>query len=464
MMQDLTLRVRSPVLRDRSGTRLSTSQKRRRAPEPLHGDPLRGEARQSRAGYLDMLSKALREYDTVSVEPSTDGPRAVLFENGASRAGIDVRRFPWIRPLSGDYAYNFRSRRVAVRRRPDSDRRRGATSSGGSRHQTPATGARSPDVHRGAAGAPRRAARGTGRRRAARGSRRPSPSSPASRPGRSADRCTPAQGGHRDPARPARRRASTHVPVVPIFWVDAEDHDWERDRRVYGARRRRSSRGPSRWRRRRAPASCRSRRLTLDERRRAETIDELAAVLPPTAFTESAPRQPARRPIGPASAWPRRSPAGSSRRSGASGWWSSNRPIRRPSRSRAGVSRASCATPGAPPRWRPRRARRCRALGHAPQVEPQPDQPSLFHLDGARTRHPAQRRRVRRSATTTIPARTLVEQAERSPAQLQPQRAAAADRAGHALPDDLLRGRSERDGVPRPAAAASTRSSAFRCR
>ena len=54
-----------------------------------------------------MLSKALREYDTVSVEPTTEGRRAVRFEKGASRAGIDVRRFPWIRPLSGDYAYNF---------------------------------------------------------------------------------------------------------------------------------------------------------------------------------------------------------------------------------------------------------------------------------------------------------------------------------------------------------------------
>ncbi len=54
-----------------------------------------------------MLSKALREYDTVSVEPSTDGRGAVLFEKGASRAGVDVRRFPWIRPLSGDYAYHF---------------------------------------------------------------------------------------------------------------------------------------------------------------------------------------------------------------------------------------------------------------------------------------------------------------------------------------------------------------------
>src|SRR5687767_13245788 len=35
-----------------------------------------------------MLETALKEYDAVSL-------------------GIDVRRFPWIRPLAGDYANNF---------------------------------------------------------------------------------------------------------------------------------------------------------------------------------------------------------------------------------------------------------------------------------------------------------------------------------------------------------------------
>src|SRR5215218_7673372 len=56
-----------------------------------------------------MLSKALREYANVSVEPITDGPRAALLAEGATRAGVDVRRFPWIRPLSGAYAYDFPS-------------------------------------------------------------------------------------------------------------------------------------------------------------------------------------------------------------------------------------------------------------------------------------------------------------------------------------------------------------------
>src|SRR4051812_22421661 len=72
-------------------------------------DPLRPAARPIRAVCLDMLSKALREYANVSVEPIMDGPRAALLADGATRAGVDVRRFPWIRPLAGAYAYEFPS-------------------------------------------------------------------------------------------------------------------------------------------------------------------------------------------------------------------------------------------------------------------------------------------------------------------------------------------------------------------
>ena len=39
-----------------------------------------------------MLLTALRQYEPVSVA-----------------TGIDVRRFPWIRPLAGDYADNYSS-------------------------------------------------------------------------------------------------------------------------------------------------------------------------------------------------------------------------------------------------------------------------------------------------------------------------------------------------------------------
>src|SRR6476659_8664519 len=52
---------------------------------------------------LDSFRTALREYDTVTAEPSASAEST----GRLAVAGIDVRRFPWIRPLAGDYAYNF---------------------------------------------------------------------------------------------------------------------------------------------------------------------------------------------------------------------------------------------------------------------------------------------------------------------------------------------------------------------
>jgi bacillithiol biosynthesis cysteine-adding enzyme BshC len=56
-----------------------------------------------------MLQKALREYGAVSAESTlTDGSTHTA--DGSSErapARIDVRRFPWIRPLAGDYAFDF---------------------------------------------------------------------------------------------------------------------------------------------------------------------------------------------------------------------------------------------------------------------------------------------------------------------------------------------------------------------
>src|SRR5258705_10112548 len=55
---------------------------------------------------LDSFPTALREYEFVSAEPS---PSAVTTDPAGrlKATGVDVRRFPWIRPLAGDYAYNF---------------------------------------------------------------------------------------------------------------------------------------------------------------------------------------------------------------------------------------------------------------------------------------------------------------------------------------------------------------------
>jgi bacillithiol synthase len=58
-----------------------------------------------------MVWKALREYDTVSAEPTasvkSDASAPAVFAAGASRVGLDVRRCPWLRPLADDYANHY---------------------------------------------------------------------------------------------------------------------------------------------------------------------------------------------------------------------------------------------------------------------------------------------------------------------------------------------------------------------
>ncbi len=57
-----------------------------------------------------MISDALREYRAVSTEsrPTTDpGSPALAPAPGEARIPIDVRRFGWIRRLAGDYAFDF---------------------------------------------------------------------------------------------------------------------------------------------------------------------------------------------------------------------------------------------------------------------------------------------------------------------------------------------------------------------
>jgi bacillithiol synthase len=49
-----------------------------------------------------MVWNALREYDPVSADAS---PTAAA--GSTTRLAVDVRRFPWMRPLAGDYAFNF---------------------------------------------------------------------------------------------------------------------------------------------------------------------------------------------------------------------------------------------------------------------------------------------------------------------------------------------------------------------
>ena len=360
-----------------------------------------------------MLSKALREYDTVSVEPTTEGPPAVRFEKGASRAGIDVRRFPWIRPLSGDYAFNFA--RVASLYAGD-----------------PA----SPEAWRGVISRVQQHAR---RRdeivavlRAQQERRGAPPEARAAveqlaRSGTVAILTGQQAGAFGGPmytllkaitALQLAREVSSRqqVPVVPIFWVDAEDHDWEEI------------------------ASCtvldgefQPKTVTLDapegagtlpvaslslDPRLTKTIDELASVLEHTPFTESlitSLRQAYPPGVGVSEAFARwiESVLG---RHGVIVFESSDvaaKPLAAP------VFAHELRNPGITSRLATAAGRAMSALGHAPQVEPQPDQLAVFHLDGSRSA-------IKRAGDrftfgdTTVTAEQLVAMAEQAPESFSP--------------------------------------------
>ena len=366
-----------------------------------------------RAGYLDMLSKALREYDTVPGEPSTDGASAVLFEQGANRAGVDVRRFPWIRPLSGDYAYNFD--RIASLYAGDPGQRAAWRQAIERVQGHPRKGQEMAAVL------------------AAQQERRNAPPAARAAAAQLADPATVVivtgqqAGAFGGPMytllkavtaiQLARRVAAEHdVTVVPVFWVDAEDHDWEEIAgcTILGA-------------------DYHARTITLDpvegaghlpvgaltfDERIERSVAELAAALPQTAFTDSIVsglRGGYRPGAGVAAAF--------------AAWieallghlgvvvFESSDPSAKPLA--AGVFAHELRHVGNTAALAADAGRAMSALGHAPQVEPQADQPSVFRLDGARTP-------IRRTGdtfvigTATVDAATLVEQAERSPARFSP--------------------------------------------
>ena len=176
---------------------------------------------------LDMVQNALREYEAVSVEPT--------LADGSTRTAIDVRRFGWMRPLAGRLRVQFRrtSRRStpATRRRA----RRGPTPS-----PVPAGTSR-----------PREAVARCSAAQQARREAPPAARDAAARLAQSADRrdrhraagrrvrraaLHAPEGHHRACSSRARPRASSKPTVVAIFWVDAEDHDWDEIAKLYGAR------------------------------------------------------------------------------------------------------------------------------------------------------------------------------------------------------------------------------------
>ena len=317
-----------------------------------------------------MLEKALREYEAVSADTT--------FVEGSTRTAIDVRRFSWIRPLAGDYAFNFAHIAPLFAGDPTS---RAAWSDAIARVR--------------AAARPRPAVANLV---AAQQSRRGAPPAARDAAARLAHSQTVAvvtgqqAGAFGGPLftllkaitalQLAGQTTRDHqADVVAVFWVDAEDHDWNeiasctvldqafQPRTITLA----------------APEGAGERpiaALTLDGRVE-QSLADLAAALGQTEFTGSllAGLREAYRPgVGAAEAFAR--------------WlegllgphglivFDSSDPAAKPlvadlfarELREAGRTAALAAAAG----------EAMAARGHQPQVVPQPDSVALFHVDGAR--------------------------------------------------------------------------------
>jgi bacillithiol biosynthesis cysteine-adding enzyme BshC len=172
---------------------------------------------------LDSFLNPLREYGTVSAEPAAPLPDTES-PGRLHATAVDVRRFPWVRPLAGEYAFNYGSIdglyagdpadpaawRAAIARTEQHNRNR----------------------------------EGIARVIRIQQEQRDAPQAARDAAARLADRATVAivtgqqAGAFGGPLftllkavtalQLARRTARDHdVPAVAIFWVDAEDHDWD---------------------------------------------------------------------------------------------------------------------------------------------------------------------------------------------------------------------------------------------
>jgi bacillithiol synthase len=344
------------------------------------------------------------EYETVSVETT--------LASGSTRTAIDVRRFGWIRPLAGDYAFNFS--RVAALYAGDPSSRHAWT-------ETITRVRTHPRPHAAVAAM-----------LGAQQARRSAPPAARDASARLANAQTVAiltgqqAGAFGGPLftllkavtalQLAKRTSHEHqADVVVIFWVDAEDHDWDEVGSctvLDAAFQPRTVTLPPPEGAGERPVAL----LTLDGRVE-QTLDELAAALGTTEFSEGvlAALRAAYRPgVGMADAFAR--------------WletllgpyglivFDASDPASKPlvadlfARELRGGRTAALASAA---------GEQLASLGHQPQVTPQPDSVALFHLDGAR--RPLRRQGdtvLAGDASFTIDA--LTEQLKTSPDRFSP--------------------------------------------
>ena len=324
---------------------------------------------------LDRFPTALREYDSVSAEPS---PAVTPVAGRITATGVDVRRFPWIRPLAGDYAHNFTqiaelyagnpldpaAWREAVRRAQQHTRNR----------ERLVGVLQAQQQHRNAPVESRAAA-----------ARLADPASVAVVTGQQAG----VFGGPMYTLLKAltalqlarRTEREQKVPAVAIFWVEAEDHDWEEVRSctVLDAEfQPRTVTLPDLDGAGELPVA----KLQLDARIE-QAIDELAGVLQKTEFTAAiidsirAAWMPGRGVACAFATW-------IETLLGPHGLvvFESADPAAKPLV--ADVFARELLAPGRSAELAAQAGETLAARGHVPQVVPQPDSVSLFSLDPVR--------------------------------------------------------------------------------
>ena len=331
----------------------------------------------------------------------------------AARVGVDLRRFGWIRPLASDYAYNFpnvASLYAGDPASPDAWREAIVRAQRHSRDRAAIAAVLA--AQQGRRGAPQQA------RDAA--ATLADPQTVAVVTGQQAG----VFGGPLftllkavTAIQLARRTAQEHAArTVAVFWVDAEDHDWEEvaSCTVLDAafQPRTITLAPPDGAGELPVAS-----LILDDRIEA-SLDELAATLAQTDFTEwamAALRDAWRPGVGMADAFARWLEA----LLGPYGLvvFESADPAAKPLV--ADVFTRELQAPGRTASLAATAGETLASRGHQPQVVPQADSVSLFHLDGARRpiRRQGDRFMIGNDART---GQALAEEAAATPARFSP--------------------------------------------
>jgi bacillithiol synthase len=324
-------------------------------------------------------SRTLTQYEGLSESPVShraDSPAAAAADEPRPR-GIDVRTLEWIRPLVGEYAFNFQKLNdlyAGDPAKPDAWRQAIARAQGQPRNPAIAGILATQQAARGAPAKAREAS-----------ARLADPRAVVIATGQQAG----VFGGPLFTLLKAvtaiqlatRISRDYNVPAVPVFWVDAEDHDWEEIRSctVLDAEfQPRTITLPNVDGAGELPIA----QLTLDDRINA-SINDLLATLPTTDFTTQvgddirAAYRPRAKMAEAFSRWIESI-------LGPHGLvvFDSADPAAKPLA--APVFVRELESPGRTAALAASGAEKLRARGHQPQVVPQPGSVSLFHLNGAR--------------------------------------------------------------------------------